>query len=547
MKMTLRARLTFVISFLILLAVMIGTMGLYGMSQSNQGLKTVYEDRTIALEQISRMDRILLQSLLGLSEVLLEPSADKMKKQAALMESNLLAIDKVWAEYLATYLTAQETKIAQAVTESKAAVVKEGLRPVIDALRAGNVPEAKNLQHKLNAMMPAINESIMALRTLQVDVAKDEYEQASANYATLKDVVMWSIIGGAIVALAVGFLLVRNIYRELGGEPDYAAHIVRSIANNDLTVNVQTKENDHSSLLFAMSCMKDKLSRSVGRIRNSTETIATASSQIATGNMELSSRTEQQASGLEETAASMEELTTTVRQNSSNARHANELAINASNVAAKGGQVVSQVVHTMSEINESARKIVDIIDVIDGIAFQTNILALNAAVEAARAGEQGRGFAVVASEVRSLAQRSASAAKEIKVLIDSSVQKVDVGSKLVNQAGTTMEEVVSSVERVTTLMGDMTNCGGEQESGIEQINRAIIEMDRVTQQNAALVEEAAAAADALRAQATSLNEIVGVFKFNQQYLIDNNEEEIVIENEPHSLALEVSNDNWRKS
>jgi methyl-accepting chemotaxis protein len=255
----------------------------------------------------------------------------------------------------------------------------------------------------------------------------------------------------------------------------------------------------------------------VVQVRTGTDTIASASNQIATGNLDLSSRTEQQAASLEETASSMEELTSTVRQNADNARQADKLAQSASDVAGKGGAVVSEVVDTMGSINESSRKIVDIISVIDGIAFQTNILALNAAVEAARAGEQGRGFAVVASEVRSLAQRSAGAAKEIKTLIGDSVEKVDAGSKLVEQAGATMAEIVESIRRVTDIMGEITAATGEQAAGIEQINQAITQMDDVTQQNAALVEEAAAAAKALQDQAGGLSQLVSVFKVGAQY------------------------------
>src|SRR5512147_2697308 len=258
--------------------------------------------------------------------------------------------------------------------------------------------------------------------------------------------------------------------------------------------------------------MNDSLVRVVSQVRSGTDTVATASSQIAAGNLDLSSRTEEQASSLEETASSMEELTSTVRQNAENAKQANQLAISASDVAGKGGAVVSQVVTTMDAINEASRKIVDIISVIDGIAFQTNILALNAAVEAARAGEQGRGFAVVAGEVRNLAQRSAAAAKEIKTLIGDSVEKVEGGSKLVAQAGQTMEEIVTSIRRVTDIMSEITAASVEQSQGIEQVNTAITQMDEVTQQNAALVEEAAAAAEALEEQAQNLSAAVNVFK-----------------------------------
>jgi len=289
------------------------------------------------------------------------------------------------------------------------------------------------------------------------------------------------------------------------------------VSSGDLTSVISVDSADETGkLMGALKMMNDSLVRIVGEVRQGTETIGTASSEIAVGNMDLSARTEQQASALEETASSMEELTSTVKFNADNARQANQLAITASEVASRGGAVVYEVVSTMGSINDSARKIVDIISVIDGIAFQTNILALNAAVEAARAGEQGRGFAVVASEVRNLAQRSAAAAKEIKTLIGDSVEKVDTGSRLVDQAGKTMDEVVASITRVTDIMNEITTASDEQREGIEQVNMAITQMDSVTQQNAALVEEAAAAAASMQEQAARLTEVVGVFKLDMQ-------------------------------
>ncbi len=318
--------------------------------------------------------------------------------------------------------------------------------------------------------------------------------------------VLMAIIGG------MGWRMARKLYRQLGGEPDYAVEVVQKIGGGDLGVAVRVRPGDEASLLHAMHQMQQSLAGTVAEIRGSTDTIATASGQIASGNQDLSSRTEQQASSLQQTAASMEELTSTVKQNADNARQANQLAASASEVAVRGGSVVGQVVGTMSAINASSLKIVDIISVIDGIAFQTNILALNAAVEAARAGEQGRGFAVVASEVRSLAQRSAAAAKEIKALIDDSVGKVGAGSAQVAEAGRTMDEIVASVRRVTDIMGEISAASHEQTQGIDQINQAITQMDQVTQQNAALVEEAAAAAASLQEQAGSLVQAVSVFK-----------------------------------
>ena len=321
-------------------------------------------------------------------------------------------------------------------------------------------------------------------------------------------------IGGALMLVvgALAALMLRRILAQLGGEPDYAAAIVAQIAQGDLTTHIDTRPGDTSSLLMAIKAMRDNLAHLVSQVRNDAESISTASGEIASGNHDLSARTEQQAGSLEETASTMEEMTSTVRQNADNARQANQLAISASQVASQAGGVVSQVVDTMGAINASSKKIGDIIAVIDGIAFQTNILALNAAVEAARAGEQGRGFAVVASEVRNLAQRSAAAAKEIKQLIDSSAEQVGAGEKLVALAGETMEKVVSSVQHVTDIVAEISSASAEQSAGIEQINQAIVEMDNMTQQNSALVEQASAAAQAMNEQAAGLAQIVSVFK-----------------------------------
>jgi methyl-accepting chemotaxis protein len=315
-----------------------------------------------------------------------------------------------------------------------------------------------------------------------------------------------------LACIVIAFIITRGLLRQLGGEPAYAAELAGRIADGELSMHVTTKDGDNSSLVHAISTMRDNLAGIVGRVRNGTDAIATASAEIATGNRDLSARTEHQASALAEVATLMDQLTSTVRQNADSARAANTLAQSASEVSAEGGKVVERVVETMGSINDSSRKIVDIIAVIDGIAFQTNILALNAAVEAARAGEQGRGFAVVASEVRNLAQRSAAAAKEIKTLIADSVDKVEIGSKLVEQAGSTMTKVVESVGKVTGIMAEISNASREQSDGIQQVSGAIGEMDAMTQQNSALVEQAAAAAQQMRDQAAALAETVGLFK-----------------------------------
>ncbi|CDS50363.1 Methyl-accepting chemotaxis protein I (serine chemoreceptor protein) [Polaromonas sp. CG9_12] len=393
----------------------------------------------------------------------------------------------------------------------------------IDAAReAYRTPRAALLKRKLagedvNAtferdikpLAMAYSDSVYQLEKRQqvlYDVSLTEAEHNAALGRTI-------LLAGAALALLLGaalsFFLSRSIILPL----QQAGRSARSIADGNLTEPIVSVGRDEAAqLLDDLKHMQSRLATIVGNVRQGADTIATASSQIAAGNQDLSSRTEEQASSLEETAASMEELTSTVKQNADNARQANQLAVSASSVAVKGGNVVAQVVDTMGAINTSSRKIVDIIGVIDSIAFQTNILALNAAVEAARAGEQGRGFAVVAAEVRSLAQRSATAAKEIKVLIDDSVEKVGEGSRQVADAGKTMEEIVDSVRRVTDIMAEITAASQEQTQGIEQVNQAITQMDQVTQQNAALVEQAAAAAASLQEQASGLLQVVSVFK-----------------------------------
>jgi len=360
--------------------------------------------------------------------------------------------------------------------------------------------------HKNKAMiMKPVDEFLALLERRTGDAVKQANENASQAY-----IIAVSLLGFSLLASAGALLM---IYRLIRNELEKGISAAQKLASGDLNIVLDVNRDDEiGRLLKAVKSISTGLTGIVSEVRQGVETIATASRQLATGNQDLSSRTERQAVSLEETASSMEELTSTVKQNAENARQANQLALSASEVASKGGIVVSQVVDTMGSINESARKIVDIISVIDGIAFQTNILALNAAVEAARAGEQGRGFAVVAAEVRTLAQRSAGAAKEIKELIDDSVEKADTGAKLVSQAGSTMEEIVLSIRRVTDIMGDITSASREQTAGIEQINQAIAQMDHVTQQNASLVEEAAAAAEALQEQAGNLEKAASVFK-----------------------------------
>ena len=365
-----------------------------------------------------------------------------------------------------------------------------------------------HFEQKMMPEMRAYTDSVAKVATFQQML----FKTANDRIEVLDGSARRSLIVLALVALVVSIVLGMMLARSITTPLRRAVGLARQVAAGDLTTEIRAESRDEvGDLLGALDTMSKSLRKTVTEVRTGTESIVTASRQIASGNMDLSARTEQQAGSLEETASSMEELTSTVRQNAENAREANVLAKNASQIASHGGDVVSQVVSTMASINASSKKIGDIIAVIDGIAFQTNILALNAAVEAARAGEQGRGFAVVASEVRNLAQRSAAAAKEIRGLIIDSVTKVDAGGRLVDEAGKTMQEIVQGIGRVTDIMSEIASASAEQTTGIEQVNEAVTQMDGMTQQNAALVEEAAAAASALQEQATTLAQLVSVF------------------------------------
>jgi methyl-accepting chemotaxis protein len=391
--------------------------------------------------------------------------------------------------YMGVYLESATTFIGLASTDIDAALTR--------------FPEFSTAFRSLGVEMGLLSNLIE-------DSSHQTQSHASTDFA--KIVILVVTLSAWIILLVIGFFVGRSIIFPLND----AITIARHVADGDLTSHIEVKTKDETGqLLQALRDMNTSLVGIVGEVRHTTDSITTAAKEIAAGNGDLSQRTEEQASSLEETASSMEELTSTVKQNAENARQANQLAANASDIAVKGGQAVGEVIETMASISTSSKKIVDIISVIESIAFQTNILALNAAVEAARAGEQGRGFAVVASEVRNLAQRSAAAAKEIKSLIDDSVEKVGAGSRQVDQAGATMEEIVSAVKRVTDIMSEIAAASNEQSAGIEQVNQAIIQMDEVTQQNAALVEQAAAAAEAMQEQAATLMEAVGIFKLEE--------------------------------
>jgi methyl-accepting chemotaxis protein len=513
-NLSIKARLISVMGFLSILLVGMSAWGLYGIHQSNAGLKTVYLDRTVPAVDLATINDIWEMVRKNAIAVANTKDAAFAKTKAEETMQTIKRAEGIWAKYMQTELTAEEERLAKKKLELHAVYVASVTR-ILQMTMAGNTEGAtKELKEVAEPLFYDLHETIYSMITLQGNVAAEKYAEAQSEYNSIFMVTSIIVSSGVLLAVIVGFFLIRAIV----GPLNEGIAIANAVASGDLTSRIDVHStNETGRLMMALKQMNDNLVELVGKVRMGTDSITTASSEIAAGNSDLSQRTEEQASSLEETASSMEELAATVKQNADNARQANQLAAGASEVAVKGGAVVSQVVQTMSSINESSKKIVDIISVIDGIAFQTNILALNAAVEAARAGEQGRGFAVVATEVRTLAQRSATAAKEIKELIKDSVSKVEDGTRLVDEAGATMDEIVSAVKRVTDIMSEISAASQEQSAGIEQVNQAVTQMDEVTQQNAALVEEASAAAESMQEQAQALTQAVTVFKLSGGY------------------------------
>jgi methyl-accepting chemotaxis protein I, serine sensor receptor len=509
-NITIRTRLALAMGFLGLLLIAGAILGAVGISMANSDQKELYSNELASSVALGRADIYYARGRLVLDRIAIDPDRSDAAELINRARTMFAESDKAWEAYRALPSGSDEARISAELSEKRVAFMSNGVDKVFAAISAHDDATLKALiATQLTGPFNEVTNRIAALQKIQEDSARALYESAQTRFNLIMTVTGIGLAAGLLMATYAWYSLRQSIARPLD---EVLAHF-RSISAGDLTQRVEVRSRDEmGQLMEGLQTMQSKLTDTITSVRDGAQSISTATAQISAGNTDLSQRTEEQAASLEETASSMEELTSTVRQNADNARQASELARVAVGVAQEGSEVVSKVVTTMGDINASSKQIADIIGVIEGIAFQTNILALNAAVEAARAGEQGRGFAVVAGEVRTLAQRSASAAKEIKTLISESVDRVGNGTELVGRAGKTMTEINDAVRRVTDIMAEIAAASEEQSDGIEQVNKAVTQMDEVTQQNAALVEEAAAAAVSLEEQASRMSGVVNVFR-----------------------------------
>jgi methyl-accepting chemotaxis protein len=507
-------RLTMGFGTLVVIVALVALGGMGIARSTNQSINSIYNDHLVPITQLKIVQDAYMSSVLDASNKVSLGLLDPAKAIGQVKDGEARAAEQ-WKAYSESANSLEEKQSIAEIND----LIAKSQGPLKDfgiALENGDMYKISLLIKDLDNNIVPISQKINKLIGYQLGAVKAVHSESNSRYSNSLSV--FSIV--IVIALGLGTVIGWTLIRAITVPLNQAVAIARNVAGGDLTLNVEADgKSETAMMLSALKDMQASLVDVVSTVRSGSEGVATASSEIAQGNHDLSARTEQQASALEETAASMEELSATVKQNADSARQANQLAMNASTVAIQGGEVVGQVIETMKGIMESSRKIADIINVINGIAFQTNILALNAAVEAARAGEQGRGFAVVASEVRSLAGRSADAAKEIANLINTSVERVEQGSSLVDRAGTTMTEVVTSISRVTEIMGEISAASHEQACGVAQVGEAIAQIDRVTQQNAALVEQMAAAASSLKSLANEQVQAVSVFKLNSSDLL----------------------------
>ena len=514
-QMKVGTKLIFGFLVVALIGAIIGVLGILKTSELSDLASLMYEREMVGAQHVSAANMDMIEATRSVRSAMLAPTQEARTRHLNDMQQRLDR-SKAGLAAAGAYFVTPEGKTQLAETVQALAAYEVIAKEMATKLSNDPLPELGSAsQHLFSAGAPAVNKASAQMSQLverRSASAKALSEETNVIYANIRNLLIALTLAGVLAGAVIGVVITRSLTRQLGGEPADVAAAANAIAAGDLSTSIDTSQARPASVVHAMHEMQAALRRIVSTVRASSDSIATGAHQIATGNSDLSQRTETQASNLEETAASMEEIASTVQTSADTARQATQLATSASQAATQGGEVMQQVVQTMEQINTASRKIADIIGVIDGIAFQTNILALNAAVEAARAGEQGRGFAVVASEVRSLAGRSAEAAKEIKALIGNSVEKVDAGSRLVDTAGSTMQHLVQEVQRVTDLIREISASTSEQTVGVGQVSEAVAQLDQVTQQNAALVEESAAAAASLNQQAQQLVQAVAVFQ-----------------------------------
>jgi methyl-accepting chemotaxis protein len=507
--LSVRGRLYSVLGLLTVMLIGGAVIGLGSMQLQNEGLRQMYEDEMLPIQMITNINARELMSFVVLGEAVAQVGKpDQLKQKIAEHqkgEDDIAAVKKQFDALKVSDEVAAQAKIWHATDADYQSAVKD----MVDALGQPDGGAGDLLELQVRPLLMERRADLIKLMEVQRREAQGIYLSEASRYKVIRAVSITALIIGLGLSLLIAALVVRSIINTL----NRTVAVAHAIADGRLGHDIQVDRKDElGALLHAFRTMDQRLSTIVGEVRHGSSSVSTAAQQISRGNDDLSQRTQEQASSLEETASSMEEMTSTVKQNAENASHANQLARGAREQAERGGDVVAQAVTAMRDINTSSRKIADIVSLIDEIAFQTNLLALNAAVEAARAGEQGRGFAVVATEVRNLAQRSAGAAKEIKGLINDSAEKVRTGSELVDQSGKALAEIVESVKKVTDIVAEIAAASQEQSAGIDQVNHAVLQMDEMTQQNAALVEEAAAAARAMQEQANELTRQVGFFQ-----------------------------------
>ena len=508
---SIRVRLALAMGFLGVLLVIGGIIGVIGVAISNDDVKTLYSDRLASSEALGQANVALSRTRLWLYRIALDPSSPDVPQETATSRELLAASKKAWDAYRALRLSGPEEARRAADANTKFnALVENGLEPMFSAIDARDPVKIPDVwRHIPPSLFIDVSDAMDALGRIQITASRVTFDAAQARFHWFVGIA----IAGIVVALGAAVLTWWSLQRAIGAPLAHALDHFSAIAGGDLTTRIDVDSTDEmGQLMTGLRAMQGKLLQTIRVVREGSHSIETAAHEITAGNMDLSQRTEEQAASLEETAASMEQLTSTVRQNAENAKQANQVVQDAALLTEEGNQATQEVVNTMRGLSEASGKIAEIISVIEGIAFQTNILSLNAAVEAARAGEQGRGFAVVAGEVRSLAQRSATASREIKELITDSLRRVETGARQVDRATGTMADILTSVQRVHVLMGEIAAASDEQSRGIEQVNQAVTQMDQVTQQNAALVQQASAAALSLKEQAGQLEATVSVFR-----------------------------------